>query len=140
MTTNNHQRPKAERAPAELSAEKQAWLAIRKTAAEKINPETAELMWCYAQTLDPYGIHPDLPEELQQVGREFARSPESDVWVWFGDLPVATEKALWERMNVEDEALLKELAPQLKALDPQDTLAAYELLRRLWVLRLKVEP
>ena len=54
------------------------WLAIRKEAGLKINPKTAEVEWRYAQTLDPYGVYPDLPEECQQVGREyFARSPEA---------------------------------------------------------------
>jgi hypothetical protein len=74
------------------------WLAIRKEAALKIDPRTAEVFWCYAQTLDPYGVDPDLPEEYQQVGREyFARSPGNDVWVWFGDLPDGVRDALWER-------------------------------------------
>jgi hypothetical protein len=68
--------------------ERKAWLAIRKEAGLKIDPETAEVHWGYGQTLDPYGVDPDLPEELQQIGREyFARSPGSDVWVHFGDLP-----------------------------------------------------
>ena len=72
------------------------WLAIRKEAGLKIDPETAEVDWKYAQTLDPYGIDPDLPEELRQVGREyFARSPGSDIWVHFGDLPEETRDALW---------------------------------------------
>ena len=31
------------------------WLAIRKEAGLKLDPETAEVEWCYAQTLDPYG-------------------------------------------------------------------------------------
>jgi len=74
------------------------WLAIRKNAGHKIDPETAEVVWCYQYTLDPYGIDPELPEEYRQVGREyFARSPGSDIWVWFGDLPAATAKALWEK-------------------------------------------
>jgi hypothetical protein len=74
------------------------WLAIRKEAALQIDPETAEVEWTYAQTLDPYGIDPDLPEEYQCVGREyFARSPRSDVWVWFGDLPDAIRDVLWEK-------------------------------------------
>jgi hypothetical protein len=74
------------------------WLAIRKEAGLKIDPETAEVMWQYELTLDPYGVYPDLPEEYQQVGREyFARSPGSDVWVWFGDLPDAIRGALWEK-------------------------------------------
>jgi hypothetical protein len=57
------------------------WLAIHKEAGLKLDPETAEVEWCYAQTLDPFGVDPDLPEQCQQVGREcFTRSPASDVW------------------------------------------------------------
>jgi hypothetical protein len=75
--------------------ERKIWLAIRTEAGLKIDPETAEVEWEYAQTLDPYGLDPDLPEECQCVGREyFARSPGSDVWVHFGDLPEATRDAL----------------------------------------------
>ena len=52
------------------------WLAIRREAGSRIDPETAEVTWNYARTLDPYGVYPDLPPECQQVGREyFARSP-----------------------------------------------------------------
>jgi hypothetical protein len=51
------------------------WLALRKKAGREIDPETAEVMWVYAQTLDPYGIDPELPEECYSVGREyFARA------------------------------------------------------------------
>jgi hypothetical protein len=72
------------------------WLAIRREAALQIDPETAEVEWCYAQTPDPYGITPDLTEDCRQVGREyFACAPGSDVWVWFGDLPTETRNALW---------------------------------------------
>jgi hypothetical protein len=74
------------------------WLAIRKEAALHIDPETAEVMWTWGETLDPYGIEPDLPNELRQIGREyFARSPGSDVWVWFGDLPDNIGDPLWEK-------------------------------------------
>jgi hypothetical protein len=60
---------------AELTVDQ--WLAIRKEAALEIDPETAEVLWGYAQTLDPYGVYPDLPPEHQQVGREyFARAGE----------------------------------------------------------------
>jgi hypothetical protein len=63
----------------ELSDEVKEWLAIRKEAGRKIDPETAEVDWKYAQTLDPYGVYPELPEECDQVGREyFARSPGSE--------------------------------------------------------------
>jgi len=71
------------------------WLAIRKEAALYIDPETAEVEWKYALTCDPYGVFPELPEEYQQIGREyFARSAGSDVWVDFGDLSEATRNAL----------------------------------------------
>jgi hypothetical protein len=82
--------------------ERDEFLSIRKEAGLKIDPETAEVWWEYGQTLDPYGIDPDLPEEYQQVGREyFARSPGSDIWVSFHDLPEETRNALWKRHKTE---------------------------------------
>jgi hypothetical protein len=81
-------------------AEVEKWLAIRKEAGLHIDPDTAEVEWIYALTCDPYGVYPELPEEYQQVGREyFARSPGSDVWVEFGDLPKATQDALWQKLG-----------------------------------------
>ena len=72
--------------------------ALRKAVGLHIDPETAEVEWTYAQTLDPYGDDPDLPEEYWQVGREyFARSPGSDVWICFHDLPKEVREALWEK-------------------------------------------
>jgi hypothetical protein len=95
------------------------WLAIRREEGLKIEPATAELAWRYALTLDPYGVHPELPEEFQQVGREyFARRPGSDVWVWFGDLPEKARAALWEQPKSKLafppglEELFKELREQ----------------------------
>jgi hypothetical protein len=76
------------------------WFTKRKEAGLKIDPETAEVCWIYAQTLDPYGIYPDLPAECRQVGRAyFARSPGTDKWVHFPDLPDETRTALWQRHN-----------------------------------------
>jgi hypothetical protein len=70
--------------------------SMRKKAGLAIDPLTAEVFWSYEHILDPYGIDPDLPEEYQQIGREyFARSPESEIWVWFGDLPEGTRDELW---------------------------------------------
>jgi hypothetical protein len=84
----------ADSKPSDIPIEE--FLAIRKSAGLKIDARSAEVTWCYAQTLDPYGIY-ELPEEYQQVGREyFARAPESDIWVCFGDLPRETRNALWE--------------------------------------------
>jgi hypothetical protein len=81
-----------------FDAARERWLATRKQVGLQIDPETAEVTWIYTQTLDPYGVYPELPEEYQQVGREyFARNPGSEVWVLFGDLPDATREALWQR-------------------------------------------
>ncbi len=72
--------------------------ALLEIAGRQIDPETAEVCWEYALTLDPYGVYPDLPEEYQQVGRAyFARSPGSQVWIDFQHLPEATREALWMR-------------------------------------------
>jgi hypothetical protein len=77
---------------------REEWLAIRRKAGRKINPETAEIMWRYGYALDPYGIGPELPEACQQLQRNyFARSPGCDIWVFFYDLPTATRHALWEK-------------------------------------------
>jgi putative tryptophan/tyrosine transport system substrate-binding protein len=47
----------------------------------------------------PLRDYPDLPDEWEQIGREyFARSPGS-IWVHFDDLPEATANALWERLK-----------------------------------------
>jgi hypothetical protein len=79
-----------------VDVEAKGWLAVRKLEALKIDPDTADVRWDYAQTLDPYGVA-NLPEEFQQVGREyFARRPGSDIWIWFGDLPERTRSRLWE--------------------------------------------
>jgi len=76
--------------------------ALRKAVGLYIDPETAIVEWVYAQTLDPYGDDPNLPAEYRQVGREnFARWPNNDVWVWFGDLPEATRDALWQKHKSE---------------------------------------
>jgi hypothetical protein len=81
-------------------AEIERWLALRKEEGLRIDPETAEVDWSYAQTLDPYGVLDEweLPEEFHSIGREyFARVPGSDIWVEFGDLPGAVRDALWKR-------------------------------------------
>jgi len=96
--------------------------AIRKEAGLKIDPETAEVFWTYVRTMDPYGIDPELPEELQQVGRGyFARAPGGDIWVEFSDLPRSTSCALWRkhRNNLAFPAGIFDV----EALDLQDNIA-----------------
>src|SRR5690349_8366735 len=74
---------------------KEQWLAVRKDAGLKIDPETAEVFWKYGQVCDPYGLY-DLTDEGDCIGRNyFARSPGSNVWVWFDDLPDAVRDRLW---------------------------------------------
>jgi hypothetical protein len=76
------------------------WLATRKEAGLRINPVTAEVTFTWGQILDPYGVKPDLPPECDQIGRLYwARSPGSDVWVSFYDLPKATLTNLRNRMS-----------------------------------------
>lgn len=71
----------------------QQWLSIREEAALRIDPETAEVDWICTH---PY-FRPELPEDYQS--REyFARSPGSDIWVPFDDLPDATRDALYKAM------------------------------------------
>jgi len=77
--------------------ELESFYLIRREAGLKLDPAAAEVEWWYIQMADPYRVEPDLPEEYQQIGRGyFARSPETDVWIWFCDLPEATRNALWQ--------------------------------------------
>jgi len=73
--------------------------ALRRAVGLQVDPETAEVDWAYRETLDPYGDGIDLPEEYRgHVGRAyFARSPGSDIWIAFCDLPEATRNALSEK-------------------------------------------
>jgi hypothetical protein len=79
-------------------AEREHWLEIRKKEALRIDPETAEVTWWYAQVLDPYGVLDEWELEQNCIGRAyFARAPESDIWVVFGDLPDETRHKLWDQ-------------------------------------------
>jgi hypothetical protein len=78
------------------AVEIEEFLKIRREAALEIDPETAEVEWTYGQMEDPYGLYHLRPEE-QTIGREyFARTPGSNVWVSFGDLPEEARERLWE--------------------------------------------
>ena len=77
----------------------------RREAGRKIDPETAEVRGRCGNLFDPYEIDPLCPEEYaDDYGwNHFARSPGSDIWVYFGDLPAATLDALRKRPRVSDE-------------------------------------
>lgn len=56
-----------------------------RAAASEIDPHRAEIMWAYADVMDPYGI---LGCAYGCIGRVFyVRNPGSDIWVAEYDLP-----------------------------------------------------
>jgi hypothetical protein len=72
----------------------------RRAAGKLIDPATARV-WCHGVLmLDPYGDGLNIEPEDRCVGRVcFARAPDSDIWVWFGDLPDATRDAIRKRFE-----------------------------------------
>ena len=77
------------------------WLKEREEAGRRIDPNSAdvEVTFWWAQVLDPYGVL-DLTSEEDCVGRSyFARSPDSDGWVSFCDLPVEAVDELWRKIR-----------------------------------------
>jgi hypothetical protein len=95
------------------------FLSLRTEAALQIDPETAEVDWFYVDPSDPYDIY-CLPEEYRSIGRGyFARSPESDIWISFYDLPEKTRDALW-KMHGRSLAFPSGIAELLQACNPKD--------------------
>jgi hypothetical protein len=79
------------------------FLANRKAAGQVIDVETCEVAIWSAQTLDPYGVEPDLLPEERQIGSCcFVRSAESDGWVCQYDLPQDKVRALYARIERGD--------------------------------------
>ena len=84
----------------EVEISVQEWLAIRKEAGKKIDPQTAKVMRTHCYTVDPYGVYSDLSDEERQVGRVyFACSPDSKIWVHFGDLTDEITTELWKNIK-----------------------------------------
>jgi hypothetical protein len=78
-----------------LTEEQERWLAVRREAAAKLDPETAEVTFNWGDMADPYGLRRD---DDSYYGRNyFARSPDG-VWVSFDDLPAAVTNRLQARM------------------------------------------
>jgi hypothetical protein len=75
-----------------------------KDYAGTIDPATAEVAWQFAEENDPYDIE-TTDSRHWDTRMYYARAPWSDVWVWFGDLPVAVRDALWAKHR---EKLLSE--------------------------------
>jgi hypothetical protein len=79
-----------------------------KTAADEIyvvvakadEPRRTLLALYYVEALDIYGLF-DVPDEWRCVGSEqFVRNLPDGHWVWFGDLPEETYKALMARASL----------------------------------------
>jgi hypothetical protein len=86
------------------------WMASRKEAGRKIDPETCELAWWYVNEYDPYGlrrvVQPDLSDEWYEANSQYGRSrwvrsPESGGWVNEEDLSVEQYVAIQNRIDRE---------------------------------------
>ena len=76
------------------------FMQAQKEGGLRIDPEAAKVFFAWGYILDPYGIYGELPEEYRCIGRiYFARSPGVANPVCFYDLPEATRKRLWERLE-----------------------------------------
>jgi hypothetical protein len=74
------------------------WLASRKEAALKIDPETALISRAYVYSMNPYGVYSNIPDHAKEVTDDhYVRSPGSKIWVYRGDLPKETARALEEK-------------------------------------------
>jgi hypothetical protein len=76
---------------------------IKSFGAQRINPDTAEVRYEYSQFLDPYGV--SRRKYYKMMAHYFARSPGSDIWVAWGDLPYEVEESLWQKHRQTDPAL-----------------------------------
>ena len=85
-------------------ADVEALIADRKAEGLRIDPATCERVCRVVQEVDPYQFL-DLPDEEQCFSPEpFVRNPGGD-WVWYGDVPEATFKAILDRAEkVEADA------------------------------------
>jgi hypothetical protein len=86
------------------------WMAGRKEAGRRIDPETCEIAWWHVNESDPYGlwrvVDPTVSDEAyeanHQVGRSrWVRSPDSDGWVNEQDLSVEQYQAIQNRIDRE---------------------------------------
>jgi hypothetical protein len=68
-------------------ADIEEWLAIRKAEALKIDPDTAEVDWEYGQTLDRYGVYPELPDEYENILRAFRVAKSGSILAIFPKRP-----------------------------------------------------
>jgi hypothetical protein len=92
------------RKQAEAETKTEAFLADRKAAAMRIDPNApgVKIKIRPGWLLDPYDVR-GLHESMDPYGRcWFVATPESSGWVWFRDLPPTTYDELWRRMKAGD--------------------------------------
>jgi hypothetical protein len=74
----------------------EVWKELVELAGRQIDPATADVICDVADMFDPYGLFPGnenaYPDRLY-----FARSPATNFWIEFRDLPEATRVALEHR-------------------------------------------
>ena len=66
--------------------------------ALRIDPETAKIKWKCVSYLDPYQVFQDSPS-VGHLQRYFARSPQSDVWVSWDDLPEEVQELFMAKIQ-----------------------------------------
>jgi hypothetical protein len=80
---------------------KQEFLASRKAAGQAMDVDTCDVIECYVDLADPYGVNRAPPAEC--IGKvRFVASAESDGWVLVGDLPEDKRRALNARIERGD--------------------------------------
>jgi hypothetical protein len=57
-----------------FDAARERWLATRKQVGLQIDPEIAEVTWIYTQTLDPYGVYPELRKSISKSAANTSRA------------------------------------------------------------------
>jgi hypothetical protein len=87
------------------------WLAIRKASGPQIDPNNAEVISMYRDALSYRVVGMVGVPELEH----FARSPESDEWVRFCDLPDDTRLALCTKHNLFQASTVEFVLDQLAA-------------------------
>ncbi len=80
--------------PPLTAADVEAELAARKAEGARVDPKNCGIIKYYAEALDIYGLF-EVPDEWSCVGSElFVRNLPDGCWVWLGDLPEETGKAV----------------------------------------------
>jgi hypothetical protein len=111
------------------AAEAQAFLEGRLKEAERIDPQTCEYWYAYADIVDPYNIFEDDEVLGHSEKGYFVRNVPDGDWVWYGDLPEHIFKALIERINREADTYENYLKRPKESRQLWE--AKYELRRRL---------